>query len=69
MVCPKCGQDDIAISTFTDNQKRGCFMVLVHTILTLFTMGIWLIILLIRGKKGKEKTVCICKNCGYKWNI
>lgn len=70
MVCPKCGSNDIAISTFKESKSAGCLTVLFYIFLAITILGLLIVIpLLLRGKREKIVTLCVCKNCGYKWKI
>lgn len=75
MVCPKCKSENVLVTTEqvaakTHTKRNGCLWSIGRGMLILFTCGLWLII----GKhketgntKYKNKTVCICQNCGKKW--
>ena len=77
MVCPKCGSENVLVTTEqtsakTKGKKMGCLWSLGRMCLIVCTCGLWLLI----GKRsgtGKtkyvNKTVGICQNCGNKWVI
>lgn len=72
--CPRCGSTNYEIVSMTegDIKPRGCLHVLGYLILTFLTCGIWIIIGLLRsGSRGKirSRTIGVCKNCGYKFNV
>lgn len=68
--CPRCGSDNIAISTYQESNSIGCGMVLLYIFLFLTVLG-WLVLipLLIQGNQKTVKTMCVCRNCGNKWYI
>ncbi len=71
MVCKKCGSLNIQAIANTQGRikKRGCLMTLIHAFLTIITLGLWIIVPLIRGaSKGKITTTTdfICMDCGTK---
>lgn len=71
MVCKKCKSTNIqAVSnTYGNIKKRGCLMSLFHIFMTIFTLGLWIIIPLITGGshgKIRTKTRFVCLNCGKK---
>jgi len=72
MKCPKCGSTDFAIVSETSGKVRGrgCLMTCIHIFLVIATVGLWLIVPLLKsGTRGKIKTqtVAVCKQCGNKW--
>lgn len=69
MVCPRCGSDDIAVSTHQETKSAGCFTMLFYILLALTILGLLIVIPLMLRSKGKLVTICICRNCGYKWRI
>lgn len=77
MVCPKCKSDNVTVTTETTkmstrNRSRGCLWRIGRAFLIFCTCGLWLLVGKTKGKsntKVKNKTVCICQNCGYKWYI
>jgi len=70
MECPKCGNNDIAISTYQETKPRGCLTIVLYLLLALTLLGLLIVIpLLLRGKQSETVTTCICKKCGNKWNI
>lgn len=77
MVCPKCNSTNVNVTTettsmHTRNRGRGCLWGIVRGCLIVCTCGLWLLIGKSKGKsntKVKNKTVCICQNCGNKWYI
>jgi hypothetical protein len=74
MTCKKCGNDNIQVISETSGKikKRGLIITLVHIFLIVCTLGLWLIIPLLRGgSKGKikSKTKAVCTGCGNSWYI
>lgn len=77
MVCPKCNSTNVNVTTeatsmHTRNRGRGCIWGIVRGLLIICTCGLWLLVGKSKGKsntKVKNKTVCICQNCGNKWYI
>lgn len=62
--CPKCG-GVMTIQTVAEHKPMGCLAAL---LLTICTLGIWLIVMLVR-KKTKTVTYQVCQSCGYKKKI
>jgi hypothetical protein len=69
MVCKKCGSTNIQAVPITKGKikRRGCLVTLFHIFMTIITLGLWIIVPLIRGgSKGKMNTKIefVCLNCG-----
>lgn len=60
MKCKKCGSG--RLQAINKTKKRGFFNILMNIVITILTGGIWLIILLIKGRK--EQTKFVCMDCG-----
>lgn len=60
MNCPKCKSDNI--QAVTKKKRRGFLNILMNAGITLITGGIWLVILIVRGRK--EQTRFVCMDCG-----
>jgi len=69
MTCPKCGSNDIAISTYQESRGAGCLTVIFYILLAITILGLLIVIPLMLRNKNKTVTACICKNCGHKWRI
>ncbi len=77
MVCPKCNSTNVTVQTVTTSmntrkRKMGCLWGIGRTLLIIFTFGLWLIVGKAKGQsktKVKNKTVCICQNCGNTWYV
>ncbi|MCQ2016805.1 hypothetical protein [Clostridium butyricum] len=77
MQCKKCGSDNVNVQVEqvggkTSVRKSGCLWGLGRLFLIICTCGLWLLIGRRKGTnntKFKNKTVCVCQNCGYKWYI
>ncbi len=75
MVCPKCGSNNVVVSTEQTSAKTkkkgtGLLRKLGRLTLIIFTGGLWLLIPKKKGyakTKFKNDTVCICQNCAHKW--
>lgn len=76
MICPNCGSENVTVtneqvSAKTKGNGMGCLWTIGRWCLILCTCGLWL---LVGKRKGtgkttfKNKTVCICQNCAYKWD-
>ncbi|MHA1302984.1 MAG: hypothetical protein ACTSPI_04705 [Candidatus Heimdallarchaeaceae archaeon] len=60
MICPKCGSENVQV--ITKKKRRGFLNLLMNAIITIFTGGIWIIILLIKGRKDITRFICLdCK--------
>lgn len=67
MTCPKCGSENTTIQIIQE-RKYGSFLTfLVRLILFFWILLIWLLSLLIRTSRIKNKTVAVCNNCGNTW--
>lgn len=77
MICPKCSFNNIRITTETvssktKSKKNGCLWSLGRLCLIICTCGLWLLVGKHKGTektKIKNRTIAICQNCGYKWEI
>ena len=77
MVCPKCGSENVQVSSEqvgakTKSRGMGCLWTIGRWTLIICTLGLWLLIGRRKGTgktKFKHQTVAICQNCGYKWNV
>lgn len=75
MVCKKCGSENVLVTTEqvsakTSARGNGCLYSLVRYTLIFCTCGVWLLVGRRKGSgntKIKNRTVCICQSCGYKW--
>lgn len=82
MVCPKCKSENVNTQVINEveikNKHHGIFWWLligwwwIPIKWLVFTIPA-LIIKIFGGKKqkavNKQKTVCVCQNCGYRWEI
>ena len=82
MICPKCDSNNVNASVVNEvtlkNQHRGIVWWLfigwwwVPIKWIFFTVPA-LILALFGHKKqkavNKQKTVCVCQSCGYRWNL
>lgn len=67
MTCQKCGSENTTIQIIQE-RKYGSFLTfLVRLILFFWIFLIWLLSLLIRTSRIKNKTVAVCNNCGNTW--
>lgn len=62
MSCPKCGSEKTEIKLVVKKKRNG---IIKSLLLILFTGGLYLIWLLIRGRKEQTYSYMICNNCGY----
>ena len=82
MICPKCNNENVNIQTTTEVQikdkKHGCFWWCcvgwwwIPCKWLFFTLPA-LIVKIFKRKKQKvkniTKTVAVCQNCGYHWEV
>lgn len=81
MKCPKCGSENVTVSVITEQQlvekHHGFFWWLCIgwwwvPIKWLFLTIPALIVKIFAPKKTriktKQRTVCVCQNCAYRWN-
>ena len=82
MVCPKCKSENVNTQVINEveikNKHHGFFWWIligwwwIPIKWLVFTIPA-LIIKIFGGKKqkvvNKQKTVCVCQNCGYRWEI
>lgn len=82
MVCPKCGSENVNVQVVTETKIKdkhhgfiwwlcvGWWWVPIKWLL--FTLPA-LIIAIFKPKKQKvtqiQKSICVCQNCGNKWEI
>jgi len=69
MTCPKCGSDKVSVTVVAEQKRRGCMNIVMQIFLAIITLGVWLIVLWIRGRKTVEKTLAVCQACGKKWRV
>lgn len=77
MFCPKCGSENVAITSEQVNAKtskkgNGCLWGLGRLLLIVCTFGLWLLIGRHKGTgrtKFENQTVAICQKCGNKWTV
>ena len=77
MICPKCGSENVnvtveASSAKTKKKGTGCLWKICRVFLIICTLGLWLLIGRRKGTdktKFNNKTVALCQNCGYKWDV
>ncbi len=70
MVCPKCQSENVTIQAVSEQNKRGCFTVLLYIILFCIPVLGWIALFcLLRGKKSKTVSYAVCQDCGNKWNV
>lgn len=71
MKCPKCGSENVTVTNETEvkTKRRGCLKWCLWLLLAVCTFGLILIIPILTNSKTKSKnrTVCICQNCGKRW--
>lgn len=67
MNCPRCNSDKVHVQII-QQRKYGSFLTfIVRVILFFWVFIVWLLSLLIRTSKIKNKTVAVCSNCGNTW--
>ena len=77
MTCPKCSSENVTVTTEQVSSKTkkngaGCLWGIGRLCLIICTGGLWLLIGKHKGKektKIKNKTVCLCQSCAYKWYV
>lgn len=77
MNCPKCGSDNVSVQVIqtaakTSQKGNGCLWSFGRLTLIICTCGLWLLVGRHKGTgktKVKNQTVCVCQNCGNRWNI
>lgn len=70
MICKKCGSENVTVQVVNEVKHRGCLMSLFHIIMTIFTLGLWIIIPILRGgTRSKTKSYAVCHNCGNRWKV
>lgn len=82
MICPKCGSTNVITQAINEvkikNKHHGFFWWLlvswwwIPIKWLVFTLPALLVALF--GKKrqkavNKQKTVCVCQDCGYRWDL
>ncbi|MSR91997.1 hypothetical protein [Inconstantimicrobium porci] len=77
MKCARCGSENVSVQTEMVGgkaklRKTGCLWSIGRLCLILCTCGLWLLVGKRKGTnniKYKNRTVCICQNCGNKWYL
>lgn len=78
MICPKCGSSNISASAINEVHEKSRHGVLWWIFIGWWWRLIWFIFfgwwyLIYRAIKGGkkvvnvQKTVCVCQNCGHRW--
>ena len=81
MVCPKCGSENVLVTSEqvsskakTKGRGMGLLWKFGRLMLIICTCGLWLLV----GRRKethktktviKNQTVAICQNCGHKWVV
>lgn len=70
MKCPKCGSENVSVSTNTVVLSKSRSF-LWNLIMTFCTCGFWLIWMLVRKRKEEKvtETWATCQSCGKRWKI
>lgn len=70
MICPKCYSENVNV-TANANPEINQRSILFDLFMIFITGGFWIIWMLIRGKKETTtiKTLAVCQNCGYVWEV
>lgn len=70
MKCPKCGSEDVAVTTNTVVVSKSRSF-LWNLLLIICTCGLWLIWMLVRKRKEKmvTETWATCQHCGKRWRV
>lgn len=68
--CPHCGSNNIQVQIVSQNQRTGCFKILLYILLAITIVGIpiMILILLLRGKKTVNRKYYVCQSCGNTFN-
>lgn len=65
--CGKCGEtQNITVQTLAGLKRRSC---LGTALLTVCTCGIYLIYMVVKGRKNTSATMAVCQRCGNTWNV
>lgn len=70
MKCPKCGSENVSVTTNTVVVSKSRSF-LWNLIMTIFSLGFWLIWMLVRKRKEEKvtETWATCQSCGKRWKI
>lgn len=70
MKCSKCGSENVSITTNTVVLSKSRSF-LWNLIMTVLTLGLWLIWMIVRKRKEKKvtETWATCQSCGKRWKI
>lgn len=70
MVCPKCKSENVSVQTnsMMKSQKRSFLW---NLLMICLTGGLWLLWMLVRGRKEKKitETYATCQACGNRWKV
>ncbi len=70
MICKKCGSTNVNVQVVNEVKHRGCLMSIFHLFMTIMTLGLWIIIPILRGgTRSKTKSYAVCQYCGYRFKI
>ena len=75
MICPKCNSENVSVtleqcSAKTKTNHTGIIRRFIRLCLIVCTLGLWLLVPKRKDNsktKFKNKTICLCQNCGHKW--
>lgn len=67
MICPRCGSDNVQVQIVQEHKYGSFLTLLVRLALFIINFIVWLVSLLIKTSRIKNKTMAICNNCGNSW--
>lgn len=67
MICPRCGSDNVQVQIVQEHKYGSFLTLLVRLALFIINFIVWLVSLLVKTPRIKNKTMAICNNCGNSW--
>lgn len=70
MTCKRCGSNNVNVQAVNVVKHRGCLMTLLHVFIICITLGLWIIIPILRGgTRSKTQSWMVCQDCGAKQKL
>ncbi len=70
MLCKRCGSPNVSITPVSVQKPRGCLLTLFYILLLCIPIIGWIaLFMLIRGRRSRVVTYCVCQSCGKRRRV